>query len=67
MKVSMKMRIFFPFFERHSWDERLAVQPKQNCSEVPRIHGINLIKVLWQLRQKRVRHYAGEARSEERR
>ena len=25
------------------------------------IHGINLIKVLWQLRQKRVRHYAGEA------
>ena len=25
------------------------------------IHGINLIKVLWQLRQKRVRHHAGEA------
>ena len=25
------------------------------------IHGIHLIKVLWQLRQKRVRHYAGEA------
>ena len=36
MKVSMKMRIFSPFFELHSWDERLAVQPKQNFSEVPR-------------------------------